>query len=249
MRRATLPFVALGTALTLAGCSGGGTVVSNAGSTSGAAATRGAASFSTQSPGAYDSPGVVAANSAGRKVVLDDSLPVFDPPLTNGTVSQSDWPAAGRLLSIKELIEVFPDAYTISLTPDGPTKVQVGVELPGQTKKGTLDFTITAVGAQNSVLHAFDGDRSSDRSVYTDGSGKPSSGRVFYKDGAFKTQRLKLANRTWTTVIGNGTTAMQITVETDNLYGLEDDDSGFGSDGALETQVMPLIFQLLAARM
>ncbi|NNG40256.1 hypothetical protein HJ588_13365 [Flexivirga sp. ID2601S] len=242
MRRLAAVTAAVVAATGLAACSKGATVVSN----SSAATSRGPVSFSTEAPKPYYSQGVVIANDKGRKVVLDPALPVFDPPLSGDTVEQGNWPVAGRLYSIKELIGVFPDAYTIALNPQGPSKVQIAVKLPNSSEDSTITTTITAVGTEEKVLGDYDSQRRGDQSIYTGGDGKPNSGRVYYKDGAFKTQRLSRAINSWTVVIGNGRTAMQLKLDTDNFTPLSDN---FDSDQVLQGQVMPLIMQLLAARM
>ncbi|HWC23257.1 MAG TPA: hypothetical protein VG502_13245 [Flexivirga sp.] len=211
--------------------------------------------YKTDKPGQWDSPGVVVANKDGRKLVFDKKLPVYDPPITDGGVAQSDWPVAGRLLSIKELIGLFPDATKIGFTPDGPTKLVVTPSLKGDSNsenatKNTITIDITSVGTEDSVLTAYDSKRSSDRTVYTDAGGKPSSGHTYYKDGAFKTQRLSIEpddGDTYIVVIGNGRTAMQLKVAYDGFYSLDGD--GFDSDTVMQQQIMPLILQLLAARM
>ncbi|WP_265447647.1 hypothetical protein [Flexivirga meconopsidis] len=228
----------------LAACSKGATVVSDGGSSSTA---RGPVSFSTEAPKPYYSQGVVIANDKGRKVVLDPSLPVFDPPLTGDTVEQSNWPVAGRLYSIKELIGVFPDAFTIALNPQGPSKVQIAVKLPNAADASTITTTITSVGSEDSILGAYDQQRRSSQSIYTGADGKPSDSWVYFKDGAFKTQRLSRDINKWSVVIGNGKVAAQLQVETDGFSELSE---GIGdSDPVLNGQVMPLIMQLLAARM
>lgn len=214
--------------------------------------------YKTEQPGQWDSPGVVVANNAGRKVVLDKSLPVFDPPITDGGVAQSDWPEAGRLLSIKELIGVFPDATKIGFTPDGPTKLVVTPSLQGDSNSenvpdNSITITVDSVGTENSVLAAYDSKRSSDRTVYTDAGGKPQDSRVYYKDGSFRTQRLSIApgnggSPTYDIVIGNGRTAMRLTMTYDGFFSLSGDDFGSYKD-VLQQQIFPLIFQLLAARM
>ncbi|WP_446665422.1 hypothetical protein [Flexivirga sp. B27] len=211
--------------------------------------------YKTQKPGQWDSPGVVVANDVGRKVVLDKSLPVFDPPITDGGVAQTDWPEAGRLLSMKELIGVFPDATKIGFTPDGPTKLVITPSLKNDSNSEKVDrnkitLTVDSVGTENSVLAAFDSKRSSDRTIHTDAGGKPSGPRIYYKDGSFKTHRLRLDfdnQDVYRVVIGNGRTAMQLSLTWDGFYSLDGD--GFDSDKVMEQQVFPLIFQLLAARM
>lgn len=211
--------------------------------------------YMTQKPSQWDSPGVVVANKAGRKIVLDSSLPVYDLPITDGGVAQNQWPEAGRLLSIKELLGVFPDALQIGFTPQGPTKLVVTPKLSGDSdSKGvtanSITITITDVGVENNILAAFDGNRASNRTVYTQAGGKPSSGWIYYKDGSFNTQRLTMKpdnGDSWDVVIGNGRTAMRLTVTYDGFYSLDQD--GFDSDKVVQQQVMPLIFQLLAARM
>lgn len=210
--------------------------------------------YKTEQPGQWDSPGVVVANTAGRKVVLDNSLPVYDPPVKDGGVAQNDWPVAGRLLSIKELIGVFPDATQIAFNPQGPTKLVVTPQLSGDSdpKKypNTITITINDVGTENFILAAYDSKRSSDRTVYTAPGGKPNSGHVYYKDGSFNTQRLSIEpddGDKYDVVIGNGRTAMRLSITYDGFLSL--DQNGFDSDKVMEQQVMPLILQLLAARM
>ncbi|RNI23213.1 hypothetical protein [Flexivirga caeni] len=260
MKRLALATASVLAACSLAACGGG----------SGSSATTTATSTAPQPNGPYlkqkpspgDSPGVVVANKQGRKVVLDKSLPVYDPPVQDGAVPQADWPVAGRLLSIKELLGVFPDAIQIAFNPEGPTKLVVTPQLPGDSdpKKypNTISITINKVGTESSILAAYDSSRASDRTVQTQSSGKPSSGYIYYDDGAFGTQRLRMTpapfsssndslTSTYLVVIGNGRTAMQLTVSFGGFFSL--DPSGFGSDKIMQQQVMPLIFQLLAARM
>lgn len=208
--------------------------------------------YMTQTPSQWDSPGVVVANKNGRKVVLDKSLPVYDPPITDGAVAQNQWPEAGRLLSIKELLGVFPDALQIGFTPQGPTKLVVSPALSGDSdpKKSpnTITITITDVGVESNILAAFDGNRASNRTIYTQAGGQPSNGWIYYKDGSFNTQRLSMkpdSGDSWDVVIGNGRTAMRLTVTYDGFYSI----NSIGSNAEMEQQVMPLIFQLLAARM
>lgn len=212
--------------------------------------------YKTDKPGQWDSPGVVVANKDGRKLVFDKKLPVYDPPITDGGVAQSDWPVAGRLLSIKELIGIFPDATKIGFTPDGPTKLTITPSLKGDSnssshEQNTLTIAITSVGTEDSILNAYDSKRSSDRTVYTEGGGKPSDGHVYYKDGAFRTQRLSIEpdnGDNYIAIIGNGRTAMQLKITYDGFitfYDLGSDDSNH----VMRQQVMPLILQLLAARM
>ncbi|MFC6707817.1 hypothetical protein [Flexivirga alba] len=202
-------------------------------------------------------PGVVVANKDGRKLAFDTKLPVYDPPITDGGVAQSDWPVAGRLLSIKELIGIFPDATKIGFTPDGPTKLVITPSLKGDSNsdshtQNTITLSITSVGTEDSVLTAYDSKRSSDRTVYTDAGGKPQSAHTYYKDGSFRTQRLSIepgdgGSPTYSTVVGNGRTAMQLKLTFDGFYSLDVD--GFDSGQVMQQQVMPLILQLLAARM
>lgn len=235
----------------LAGCGGGSTATSTAASTG----PQPHQPYQIEKPGQWDSPGVVVANNAGRKVVLDDSLPVYDPPVKDGGVAQSDWPVAGRLLSIKELIGVFPDATQIAFDPQGPTKLVVTPQLSGDANPekfpNKITVTINDVGTENSILAAFDSKRSSDRTVYTNPGGKPSSGHVYYKDGSFNTQRLSMEpddGDSYDMVIGNGRTAMRLTVTYDGFVTFYDLNADNGNH-MMEQQIMPLIFQLLAARM
>lgn len=253
MNRPALVTAGVLAACSLAACGSGssGTAASTARTTG----PRPHQPYLTQTPGQWDSPGVVVANNKGRKVVLDESLPVYDPPVKDGGVAQSDWPVAGRLLSIKELIGVFPDATQIAFNPQGPTKLVVTPQLSGDSdpKKypNTITVTITDVGTENSILTAFDSKRSSDRTVYTNAGGKPQDSFIYYKDGSFNTQRLRLAfadgGKVYYVVIGNGRTAMQLSVTWDGFLSIDGDN--FDSDQVVEQQVMPLIFQLLAARM
>lgn len=239
----------------LTGCGGSGSGAASASSTSDGPKPH--EPYKTDKPGQWDSPGVVVANSAGRKLVLDPKLPVYDPPISDGGVAQSDWPVAGRLLSIKELIGIFPDATKIGFTPDGPTKLVVTPSLKGDSNsdsatQNTITLTITSVGTEDSVLTAYDSKRSSDRTVYTGAGGKPQDGHTYYKDGSFKTQRLSIepgdgGAPTYNTVIGNGRTAMQLKITYDGFYSLDGD--GFDSGQIVQQQIMPLILQLLAARM
>lgn len=252
-RPALVTVTVLAAASLLAGCGSSGSSGSPAASTTDG--PRPHEPYKTQQPGQWDSPGVVVANDAGRKVVLDKSLPVFDPPVSDGGVAQSDWPEAGRLLSIKELIGVFPDATKIGFTPDGPTKLVITPSLKGDSNsknatENTITLTVDSVGTEDSVLSAYDSKRSSDRTVYTGAGGKPNSGRVYYKDGSFKTQRLSIEpdnGDKYLVVIGNGRTAMRLSITYDGFYSLDQD--GFDSGKVMEQQVMPLILQLLAARM
>lgn len=239
----------------LTGCGGSGSGASAPSSTTNGPKPH--EPYRTDKPGQWDSPGVVVANKDGRKLVFDKKLPVYDPPITDGGVAQSDWPVAGRLLSIKELIGIFPDATKIGFTPDGPTKLVITPSLKGDSNSdshtdNTIGLTITSVGTENSVLAEFDSKRSSDRTVYTQGEGKPSDSRTYYKDGAFNTHRLTIlpggdGAAQYDLVIGNGRTAMRLTMTWDGFYALDSGD--FDSDKVLEQQVFPLIFQLLAARM
>lgn len=237
----------------LTGCGGSGSDASSATSTTGPKAHE---PYETQAPSQWDSPGVVVANKDGRKLIFDEKLPVYDPPITDGGVAQSDWPVAGRLLSIKELIGIFPDATKIGFTPDGPTKLVITPSLKGDSNssthtQNTMTIAITSVGTEDSVLTAYDSKRSSDRTVYTEAGGKPSSGRTYYKDGSFKTQRLSIEpdnGDNYNVVIGNGRTAMQLKVTYDGFISFYDLGAD-NSDHVMEQQVMPLILQLLAARM
>jgi hypothetical protein len=239
----------------LTGCGGGGSDASPATSTTDGPKPH--EPYKTDKPGQWDSPGVVVANSAGRKLVFDKKLPVYDPPVTDGGVAQSDWPVAGRLLSIKELIGIFPDATKIGFTPEGPTKLVITPSLKGDSNsdsatKNTITLSITSVGTEDSVLTAFDSTRSSDRTVQTKAEGKPNDGYIYYKDGSFKTQRLSIApgdggSPTYSIVIGNGRTAMRLSMTYDGFYSLDED--GFDSSKVVQQQIMPLILQLLAARM
>lgn len=250
-RRSALLAVAIATALpvTLAGCSGGSSSVGVASSTSGAT---GAVSFPKQSPSPGDSQGVVVANTAGRKVVYDSSLPVFNPPVVNGSVPVTDWPVAGYLFSIKELSAVFPDAAKIALNPTGTNSLKVTVFLPNTKYNPTFQFTVTSVGTETQILNAFDASRSSSRATNTNANGKPQSGYVYYDDGSFNTQRLSASNATgdpnYSLVIGNGTTAAQITMTASSLFSFAPGD--FDDDNAtFNQQIMPLLMQLLAKRM
>lgn len=251
MKRLALITAGLVTACMLAGCGGSSGGGSQAASTTG---PRPHEPYKTQQPSQWDSPGVVVANKAGRKVVLDPSLPVYDPPVTDGGVAQADWPEAGRLLSIKELIGVFPDATQIAFNPQGQNKLVVTPQLSGDSdpKKypNTITITINDVGTENAILAAYDGKRASDRTVYTEAGGKPDSGRIYYKDGSFNTQRLSIEpddGDKYDVVIGNGRTAMRLSVTYDGFLSVDGD--GFDSTKVMEQQVMPLIIQLLAARM
>lgn len=240
----------------LTGCSGSGSDASSATSTT--AGPKPHEPYKTDKPGQWDSPGVVVANNAGRKLVFDDKLPVYDPPITDGGVAQSDWPVAGRLLSIKELIGLFPDATKIGFTPDGPTKLVITPSLKGDSnsdshEQNTITINITSVGTEDSVLTAYDGTRSSDRTVHTQSGGKPDDNYIYYKDGSFKTQRLSVApgddgSPTYGIVIGNGRTAMRLSMTYDGFYALDGDKFGSYKD-VLRQQIFPLIVQLLAARM
>ncbi|GGB39426.1 hypothetical protein GCM10011492_32750 [Flexivirga endophytica] len=253
MKRLALMTTSVIAVTVLAGCgsSGGG----SSAPTSTTDGPRAHEPYKKGKPGQWDSPGVVVANSAGRKVVLDKKLPVFDPPITDGGVAQSDWPAAGRLLSIKELIGVFPDATKIGFTPQGPTKLVITPSLKGDSNSKNVDpnkisLTVDSVGTEDSILATYDGKRASDRTVYTGAGGQPNSGHVYYKDGSFNTHRLSIEpddGDKYLVVIGNGRTAMQLSIKCDGFYSLDGD--GFDSDKVLQQQVMPLIFQLLAARM
>lgn len=254
MKRLALATAGVLAVATLAACGGGSDGASQATSTTDG--PRPHQPYKTQKPGQWDSPGVVVANDVGRKVVLDKDLPVFDPPVTDGSVSQSDWPEAGRLLSMKELIGVFPDATKIGFTPKGPTKLVITPSLKGDSNAdhatgNKITLTVDSVGAEDSVLAAYDSKRSSDRTIQTDAGGKPSDKYIYYKDGSFKTQRLRLAfgktTDVYYIVLGNGRTAMQLSMTWDGFYSL--DEAGFDPDKVLQQQVFPLIFQLLAARM
>lgn len=257
MKRLALVTASVLAASALAGC--GGSSGSSGGASPATSTTDGPRPhepYKTEKPGQWDSPGVVVANDAGRKVVLDKSLPVFDPPVTDGGVAQTDWPEAGRLLSIKELIGVFPDATKIGFTPEGPTKLVITPSLKGDSNsknvtKNKITLTVDSVGTEDSVLAAFDSKRSSDRTVYTQGGGEPSDGHIYYKDGSFKTQRLSVEpdnGDKYDVVIGNGRTAMRLSVKYDGFitfYDMGSDDSNH----TMRQQIMPLILQLLAARM
>lgn len=254
MKRLALVTASVLAACTLAACGSG-----SGGSAATTATTTGPQPhqpYMTQKPGQWDSPGVVVANDAGRKVVLDKSLPVYDPPVKDGAVAQSDWPVAGRLLSIKELIGVFPDAIQIAFNPEGPTKLVVTPKLSGDDNaKGldpdTITITIDDVGTENNILAAFDSTRASNRTVYTKAGGEPSDNWVYYKDGSFNTQRLSLQpdnGDKYDLVIGNGRTAMRLTVRWGGFISLYDSGAD-NPDHVMEQQIMPLVFQLLAARM
>lgn len=250
MKRLALVTATIVTACALAGCGASSSGGSQAASTTG---PRPHEPYKTEKPSQWDSPGVVVANKDDRKVVLDKSLPVFDPPVTDGNIAQSDWPEAGRLLSIKELIGVFPDATQIAFNPQGPSKLVVTPQLSGDSdpKKfpNTITITVKDVGTEDSILAAYDGKRSSDRTVYTGIGGKPDSGHTYYKDGSFNTQRLSIApgddGPEYDVVIGNGRTAMRLNVAFDGFLSIND----FGSNTVMEQQIMPLVLQLLAARM
>lgn len=253
MKRLALSCAAVVAACALAGC---GSSASSGAPSPTSTGPQPHQPYKTQQPGQWDSPGVVVANTAGRKVVLDKSLPVFDPPVTDGGVAQTAWPEAGRLLSIKELIGVFPDATQIAFTPQGPTKLVITPQLSGDSdpKKypNTLTITINDVGTEDNILAAFDSQRASDRTVYTQAGGKPSDSWVYYKDGAFNTQRLMIgytngASNTYSVVIGNGRTAMRLTINYDGFLSVDGD--GMDSSKVMQQQIMPLILQLLAARM
>lgn len=253
MKRLALAFASVAAACTLAAC-GSGSGGSAASPTS--TGPQPHQPYKTQKPGQWDSPGVVVANKDSRKVVLDKSLPVYDPPIIDGGVAQNQWPEAGRLLSIKELLGVFPDALQIAFNPQGPTKLVVTPQLSGDSNSKGLDpntitITINDVGVENNILAGYDSKRASDRTIYTDAGGKPQGGRIYYKDGAFNTQRLSMYpddGDTWDMVIGNGRTAMRMTVKYDGFISLYDS-AADNANHVMEQQVMPLIFQLLAARM
>ena len=252
MKRLALVTASALAACTLAACSSGSG--GNAATTATPTGPRPHQPYQTQQPGQWDSPGVVVANDKGRKVVLDKSLPVYDPPVKDGGVAQTDWPVAGRLLSIKELIGVFPDAIQIAFNPQGPTKLVVTPQLSGDSDPekypSTITITIDDVGTENAILAGFDSKRASDRTVYTQAGGKPSDNWIYYKDGSFNTQRLRLAfddGKVYYVVIGNGRTAMELSIRWDGFLSLDGDN--FDSDSVMEQQVMPLILQLLAARM
>lgn len=252
MKRLVLVTAGVIAASALAGCGTGS--AGSAATTATSTGPRPHEPYKTQDPGQWDSPGVVVANDKGRKVVLDKSLPVFDPPVKDGGVAQTDWPVAGRLLSIKELVGVFPDAIQIAFNPQGPTKLVVTPQLSGDSNPekypNTITITINDVGAENTILAGFDSKRASDRTVYTQAGGKPSDNWIYYKDGSYNTQRLRLAfddGKVYYVVIGNGRTAMDLSIRWDGFLTL--DGEGFDSDTVMEQQVMPLILQLLAARM
>lgn len=238
----------------ITGCGGSGSDASSATSTT--SGPKPHEPYKTEKPGQWDSPGVVVANKDGRKLVFDKKLPVYDPPITDGGVAQSDWPVAGRLLSIKELIGIFPDATKIGFTPGGPTKLVVTPSLKGDSnsdthEQNTLTINITSVGTEDSVLTAYDSKRSSDRTVYTESGGKPNSGHVYYKDGSFNTQRLSIEpdnGDNYIVVVGNGRTAMQLKITYDGFISLYDSGAD-NPDHVMQQQIMPLILQLLAARM
>ncbi|TWE12175.1 hypothetical protein [Rudaeicoccus suwonensis] len=235
--------------VTLAGCSGSSSSVGVASSTSG---PTGAVSFPKQSPSPGDSQGVVVANTVGRKVVYDSSLPVFNPPVVNGSVPTTEWPVAGYLFSIKELSAVFPDAAKIALDPTGTNSLKITVFLPNTTINPTFQFTITSVGTETQILNAFDAARSSSRATNTNADGKPASGYIYFDDGSYNTQRLSVSNATndptYSVVIGNGTTAAQITMTAENLFQFAP--GNFSDNNAtFNQQIMPLLMQLLAARM
>lgn len=253
MKRLALVTASVLAACTLAACGSGsgGSAASTATSTG----PRPHEPYKTQEPGKWDSPGVVVANDDGRKLVFDKSLPVYDPPVKDGGVAQTDWPVAGRLLSMKELIGVFPDATQIAFNPEGPTKLVITPVLSADSNPdkypNTITITINDVGTENTILSAYDSKRASNRTVYTNGDGSPSSGHVYYKDGSFNTQRLSIepdSGDKYDVVIGNGRTAMRLSIKYDGFISFYDSGND-DPEHVMRQQIMPLILQLLAKRM